>query len=79
MLFNISSDGPNFYKVIWNLMNENLQIKGYHGLLPFISCTLHVVHNSFNKGIQTLEQDLKQLILTYIDELKSVLKSKKIL
>ena len=42
-------------------MNGDLQTKHYRGLLPLTPCSLHVVHNSFQKGIQTLEEDVKQL------------------
>ena len=34
---------------------------GHNGLLPFISCTIHVVHNAFQNGIVALRQDVEGL------------------
>ena len=34
---------------------------GHNGLLSFISCTIHVVHNAFHKGIVGLHQDVEGL------------------
>ena len=34
---------------------------GHNGLLSFISCTIHVVHNDFHKGIVALHQDAEGL------------------
>ena len=34
---------------------------GHNGLLSFISCTIHVVHNAFHKGIVALHQDVEGL------------------
>ena len=35
----------------WRELHEALKKRGYQGLLEFINCTLHVVHNGFRKGI----------------------------
>ena len=61
-LFNISTDGPNINKSIWKLLNEEFCSNGFNGLLPFISCTLHTVHNAFRKAIMVLGEDAKQLV-----------------
>ena len=34
---------------------------GHNGLLPFISCRIHVVHNAFQNGIVALRQDVEGL------------------
>ena len=51
-MFNISSDGPNINKAIWRELNDSLIDKGYKGLLEFLKCPLHTVHNSFHQGIK---------------------------
>ena len=51
-MFNISSDGPNINKVIWRELNDSLIDKGYKGLLEFLKCPLHTVHNAFHQGIK---------------------------
>ena len=50
-LFNISADGPNVNEAIWINLNEELQARSHKGLIEFISCTLHTVHNAFRKGV----------------------------
>ena len=54
--FNTSSDGPHINKAVWRELNEEMKKRGYKGLLPFIACTLHIVHNAFHKGIVSLDQ-----------------------
>ena len=58
-LFNISTDGPNINKSIWKLLNEELCCNHFNGLLPFISCTLHTVHNAFRKAIMVLGEECR--------------------
>nr|XP_047134698.1 uncharacterized protein LOC124812301 [Hydra vulgaris] len=60
-LFNISADGPNINKAIWRLLNADLHSNGFNGLLPFVSCTLHTVHNAFRKAINVVGEDAEQL------------------
>ena len=50
-LFNISADWPNINKAIWRNFNEELQARNHKGLIEFINCTLHTVHNAFRKGV----------------------------
>ena len=54
MLCNISSDGPNINHAIYRILNKKLKDMDLKGLLPFFSCTVHVVHNGFHKGIEQL-------------------------
>ena len=49
-LADLSSDGPNINHKQWRLLDTKLKEMGHNGLLPFISCTIHVVHNAFHKG-----------------------------
>ena len=48
-------------KSIWKLLNEELCSNHFNGLLPFINCTLHTVHNAFGKAIVVLGEDAEHL------------------
>ena len=48
-LFNISTDGPNINRAIWRFFNDDLKEQGFNGLLPFLPCSLHIIHNGFRK------------------------------
>ena len=50
-LFNISADRPNINTAIWRSLNEELQARNHKGLIEFINCTLHTVHNVFRKSV----------------------------
>lgn len=41
------------------------------GLTPFVPCTLHVVHNSFRKGLDAYGEDAEQLAVDIIQWFKS--------
>ena len=60
-LFNTSSDGPRINEKLHSLMNARLQETGHHGLLPFLPCSLHIVHNAFQKMLNTFSIDIPQL------------------
>lgn len=59
--FNISCDGPNINKALWNKLDCEIRQRGFKGLLPFMPCSLHIVHNGFHKGIVNFGQDAQQL------------------
>ena len=59
--FLTQSDGLHINKAVWRELNEEMKKRGYKGLLPFIACTLHIVHNAFHKGIASLDQEMEQL------------------
>ena len=59
--FNLSSDGPNINLALYRVLNDSLKKTGHLGLLPFINCCLHTVHNGFHKGILVFGQDCEQL------------------
>ena len=40
----------NINKVIWRELDGGLKERGYKGLIEFINCTLHVMHDGFRKG-----------------------------
>ena len=63
-LCNILSDEPNINKAIWRKLDGGLKERGYKGLIEFINCTLHVMHNGFGKGITAkggLDETIEQL------------------
>ena len=54
----------NINKVIWRELDGGLKERGYKGLIEFINCTLHVMHNGFRKGTTAkggLGERIKQL------------------
>ena len=60
-LFDLSVDGPNINKSLWNKLNEALKEMGFNGLLPLITCTLHVIHNGFRKGLNVYGHEAEEL------------------
>ena len=60
-LCNISSDRPNINKAVYRNFDEKLKDMDFKGLLPFFSCTVHVVHNGFRRGIETLQINVDTL------------------
>ena len=62
-LFNISTDGSNINKAIWRLLNDDLREQGYNGLVPFLPCTLHIIHNGFKKILDVLGEEVTTLVL----------------
>ena len=52
LLLNLSTDGPNINKSLWTKLNEKLISLGYHGLLPFVACVLHILHTAFHYGVK---------------------------
>lgn len=57
----LGSDGPNVNKTIWKNIDQHKKSLGFAGLTPFVPCTLHVVHNSFRKGLSAYGEDAEQL------------------
>ena len=62
-LLNLGSDDPNVNKTIWSNINEELKALGLSGLLPFVPCNMHVVHNSFREGLKVYGQSSEQLAI----------------
>ena len=59
-IFNTLSDGPNGNKKLHQLLDNSLKEKSHPGLLPFFPCTLHTVHNAFQKLISTFPNNIPQ-------------------
>ena len=62
LLCNISSKRPNINNEIHRNFDEKLKEMNYKDLLPFFSCTAHVVYNRFRKGIETLQNNVDVLV-----------------
>ena len=59
----IGSDGPNVNKTIWKCLNEHLKGLGFPGLVEFMPCNVHVVHNGFKHALSEYGQHAEQLAL----------------
>ncbi|XP_022236838.1 uncharacterized protein LOC111084420, partial [Limulus polyphemus] len=69
-LIALGSVGPNV-KTIWKNINDHKKALGFAGLTPFVPCTLHVVHNSFRKGLNAYGEDAEQLSVDLFQWFKS--------
>lgn len=70
-LIRLGSDGPNVNKTIWNFISEHMKESGLSGMLPFIPCNLHVVHNALRQGLNVFGEDAEQLVLNLFYYLKA--------
>ena len=70
-LISLSSDGPNVNKTIWSTINKALLNEGLPGLLPFIPCNIHVVHNAFRAGVNAYGDASEELAIDRFYWLKS--------
>lgn len=70
-LISLGSDGPNVNKTIWTFINEHMKKGGLPGMLAFIPCNLHVVHNAFRSGLNVFGEDAEQLVLDLFLYLKA--------
>jgi len=46
-------------------IDEHLKAEDLHGLLPFISCCLHVAHNAFRYGLKEYGSEVGYLVLLW--------------
>ena len=58
-------DGPNVNKTIFRKMNELIKHDhpDFAGLVDLGSCTIHIVHNAFGKGMQECGKEIEQLCM----------------
>ena len=61
-MFNLSSDSPYINQKVYRLLNQELRKSGHYGLLPFIGCTLHIMHNAFHIGIKVMSVNIEDLV-----------------
>ena len=62
-LLSLSSDGPNVNKAIKTIINSKLKVNYQRELVDTGSCQLHVVHNSFRKGVEGYGSDVENLCI----------------
>ena len=49
------------YPNINNQLDKALKEKGFKALLPLITCTLHVIHSGFQKGLNSYGYEVEEL------------------
>ena len=62
-LLSLSSDGPNVNKAIKTNINRQLMTNHQRELVDTGSCQLHVVHNSFRKGVEGYGEDIENMCI----------------
>ena len=62
-LLSLSSDGPNVNKAIKRNINRKLKANYQRELVDTGPCQLHVVHNSFRKGVEGYGSDVENLCI----------------
>ena len=62
-LLHIGMDGPNVNKSFQRKLSKQLEDESNTSFLDYGSCSLHIVHNAFRKGIAALSFNIEQLIL----------------
>lgn len=62
-LIMLSSDGPNVNKKVFRLVNEIMVDDRGQGLVDVGFCNLHVVNNSFQKGIEEFGETACDLLV----------------
>ena len=58
-LLSLSSDGPNVNKAIKTIINSKCKANYQRELVDTGPCQLHVVHNSFRKGVEGYGSDVE--------------------
>ena len=57
-------DGPNVNKTIFHKLNKLIKDHSdFPGLVDLGTCTIHTVHNAFNKGMEQYGKEVDQLCL----------------
>ena len=61
-LLSLSSDGPNVNKAIKTIINSKLKAN-YQRAVDIGPCQLHVIHNSFRKGVEGYGSEVENLCI----------------
>ncbi|KAK2549148.1 hypothetical protein P5673_030524 [Acropora cervicornis] len=64
-LLTVGSGGPNVNKTIWREMEQKIWevYPGFQGLVDVGTCNIHIVQNSFGKGLDKYGKDAGQLVI----------------
>ena len=62
-LLSLSSDGPNVNKAIKTIINSKIKANHQRKLVDTGPCQLHVVHNSFRKGVEGYGSNMENLCI----------------
>ncbi|PFX13024.1 hypothetical protein AWC38_SpisGene22936 [Stylophora pistillata] len=64
-LLTLGSDGPNVNRTIWREMEKKIRevYPGFQGLVDVGTCNIHIVHNSFGKGLDKYGKDAEQFVI----------------
>ena len=64
-MITLLQDGPNVNKTIFQSMNELIlqDHPKFPGLIDLGSCTIHIIHNAFGKGIDQYGKVIDQLCI----------------
>ena len=59
------SDGPNVNKTIWRELEQKIRRANldFQGFVDVGTCNIHIVHNSFGKGLDKYGKDAEQLLI----------------
>lgn len=59
----LGSDGPNVNKAVFRMLNDEILKIRAKPLINIGSCSLHVVHNAFEKALKNIGDDASDLII----------------
>lgn len=62
-LLTLESDGPNVNKTVFQMISERKKEQHLPPLLDISTCSLHMVHNMFGKGLQEFGQQIVDLVI----------------
>ena len=64
-LLTLGSDGPNVNKTIWRELEQKIRRANpdFQGFVDVGTCNIHIVHNSFGKGLDKYGKDAEQLLI----------------
>jgi hypothetical protein len=60
-LITLASDGPFVNKKVFRLLNDKLKSEEGHRIVNIGTCNIHIVHNSFSKGLHAEHKTLSVL------------------
>ena len=64
-LLTLGNDGPNVNKTIWRELEQKIRRANpdFQGFVDLGTCNIHIVYNSFGKGLDKYGKDAEQLLI----------------